>query len=139
MIDGKTRKKSKDQERVNKIIAQDARGILFINLPEINLSQVKTSSLYLLYKAVSNNTLVVLDAQSAITEELSHRPKQHEAWSLDKTQHLHDKAQRLHMESSEILSDIKTEQMHRAERKRKRGKRPNLSNVNDFNEVDENK
>lgn len=135
----RTRERSKNQERVNKIVAQNARGMLFINLPEIDLSRVKTSSLYLFYKAVSDNTLAILDAQNAIAEELSQRTKHHGMWSSDNAQSLLDKAQRLHTESSEILNEIKTEQARRAEKKRKRGKRPKLPDTNDFNEEVENK
>lgn len=91
MTDGKTRKQSKDQKRVREIIALDARGILFINLPNIDLSQVITSSLYLLYKAVNNNAIAISDAQKAIVEELSDRAGQ-----------LKREAQRLYGEASDF-------------------------------------
>jgi len=67
--------KSESQQRVSEIIAKNARGILFIDLPEVDLRHVATSSLYLLYKVVNTNTHGLLESQRLIAEELSRRAK----------------------------------------------------------------
>ena len=74
--------KNKDQDRVLEIIAQNARDELFVKIPDINLKHVKTSSLYLFYKAVNANTLVLLRVQQTIAEVLLDRAKQAEQKSI---------------------------------------------------------
>jgi len=67
--------KNKDQDNVLEIIAQSVRGEWFVAFPHIDLKHVKTSSLYLLYKAVNKNILYLLGTQEALNEELSSRTK----------------------------------------------------------------
>jgi len=70
--------KNKDQDKVLEIIAQNARDELFIDIPDINLKHVKTSTLQLFYKAVNVNTLALLKVQQVIAEVLADRAKQAE-------------------------------------------------------------
>lgn len=67
--------KDKSQERVNEIIAMAARGERFVSLSDIDLCQVKTSSLHLFYKAVNANVLTLLVCQQILVDELADREK----------------------------------------------------------------
>lgn len=70
--------KNKDQERVLELIGNNARGKVFVDFLDIDLRNVKTSSLHLFYKVVDRNVLHLLDSQKVINEELSSRAKQAE-------------------------------------------------------------
>ena len=76
--------KDKSQERVNEIIAKTARGERIVSLSDIDLSQVKTSSLHLFYNAVKENILTLLESQKVIVDELADREKQHREKKRDR-------------------------------------------------------
>lgn len=67
--------KTKDQERVLELIGKNAVGELFVNFLDIDLRQVKTSSLHLFYKVVNRNILHLLDGQRVLNEELATRAR----------------------------------------------------------------
>ena len=76
--------KDKSQERVSEIIAMTARGERIVDLSDIVLSQVETSSLYLFYNAVKENILTLLESQKVIVDELADREKQHREKKRDR-------------------------------------------------------
>lgn len=61
------------QQRVNEVIALTARGQRVFDFSNIDLSEVKVSSLRLFYKAVNENVLTLLQCQKMIVDEITDR------------------------------------------------------------------
>jgi len=73
---GYNKMKNKDQEMVLELIGKNARGIMFVDFLDIDLRNVKTSSLHLFYKVMDRNTQYLLAGQRIINGVLSIRAKE---------------------------------------------------------------